>query len=83
MKFEIGKKYLHETGMLLSVLGELETTWWGKTLVGEMISLSRTEDDKSATGKIELVAINDEVELLRDWKKISNLKWLSYFKDEK
>lgn len=82
MKFEIGKKYMHETGMLLSVVGELETTWWGKTLIGEMISLSRDDNDKTATGNIELIAINDDVKLFRDWKKISNRKWLSYFEGQ-
>lgn len=35
MKFEIGKYYRHTTGHLLSILGEIETDMWGKTLVAE------------------------------------------------
>jgi len=48
MIFEIGKFYRHSTGKQIAVLGELETTLYGKTLIAEtdsshFISVGRDE----------------------------------------
>ena len=52
MRFEIGKVYTHSAGEMVMIVGEVETTLYGKTLVAESICVTHLKafgDDEDAT----------------------------------
>ena len=66
MKFEIGKYYRHTTGFSLAIIGELETTLYGKALIAE-----GTDGQLRAVGREEASAEN--------YKEITKEEWLKNF----
>lgn len=65
MKFEIGKFYRHTTGEELAILGEVETTLYGKCLVAE----SSDHVDLKPVGKDESNAENYVEITKNEWMK--------------
>lgn len=71
MKFEIGKYYQHSGGRKISIIGELQTTFWSwqnlPTLIGEC-------DDASLRpiGRDENATVN--------WSEITKEEWLKNIK---
>lgn len=67
MKFEVGKYYRHTTGQKLHVLGELETTMWGKTLIGE------------SDWRSELIPVGQTDDNAVNWSEIDREEWMKSF----
>jgi hypothetical protein len=68
MKFEIGKKYRHTTGTEISVIGRLQTTMYGNSLIAECV---KTHEDLIVVGSYESATAN--------WSEISNDEWMDNF----
>ena len=68
MIFEIGKFYKHNTGVFLSIVGEAETTMWGKTLVGE-----------SNEDAYNLIPIGSDKASAVNWVEIPKEEWMTQF----
>jgi hypothetical protein len=71
MIFEIGKFYKHRTGMMLSIVGRLNTTMFGDTLIAE------TDDNVNfqAVGSTEAYAENYREISEEEWMKNFNKIW--------
>lgn len=67
MVFEIGKCYKHKTGEEIKVIGELETTLYGKALIAE----SGDSSLFSAVGRTEDCSVN--------WTEITEEEWMKNF----
>lgn len=67
MIFEQGKYYSHPTGRQMAIVGEVETTLYGKCLIAE------TDDgaDLKSVGRDESAAEN--------WTEISKDEWMKNF----
>ena len=70
MGFEIGKYYQHTGGKMISVIGEVITTAYGKTLVAECNSMSN------------LMPVGRDGDAMQNWSEITKGKWLSNFSRE-
>lgn len=70
MIFEVGKFYRHPTGEEMAVIGEAETTLYGKCLVAE----SNRSADLKPVGRHESHADN--------WSEISRDEWMKNFSRE-
>jgi len=66
MIFEIGKYYQHTTGIELSIIGELETTLWGKTLIAE-------------TNSSDFEAVGSDIYATTNYVEISKEEWMKNF----
>ncbi len=68
MIFEIGKFYRHTTGIFMAIVGEVNTTMWGSTLIGES-----THDSYGLmpVGRDEASAVN--------WEEITKEEWMEQF----
>ena len=84
MKFREGKFYAHPSGMIMAVLGRLNTTMWGNdALIAEVIRPTSI-DGKEIEAVVELVALNENIKRAAmfnrgDWKKINRKKWEKAF----
>lgn len=68
MKFEIGKVYRHAgLGGLMKIVGELETTMYGKCLVGER------------TDKSDLYPVGRDESAAENWVEATETEWESCF----
>ncbi len=70
MRFEIGKVYQHTSGQMMKIVGEVETTTHGKTLVGEVGDPDRWHDLKPI-GHDEAAAEN--------WAEATEAEWMANF----
>ena len=70
-KFEIGKYYRHSSGKEIAILGEVDTTMYGKVFVAE----SNRESNLRPVGQS-----NDHA---RDWVEISKEEWMKNFNEGK
>lgn len=68
MVFEIGKKYRHTTGTEISVVGRLQTTMYGNTLIAECV---KTFEDLITVGSDESATAN--------WSEITDKEWMDNF----
>ncbi len=66
MCFQLGKYYKHTTGYCLHIVGALETTMWGLTLIAET-----TGNKLIAVGRDEASAVN--------YSEITKEEWMRYF----
>ena len=75
MKAEIGKFYAHEAGRNIAIVGEVETTKWGKMLVVE-------EADRTGHS-ISCIERGDSDLSDATWVEIGKEEWLSNFEVKK
>jgi hypothetical protein len=66
MVFEVGKFYRHTTGLEYSIIGKLETTMWGKTLIAE-------------TNSSDLEAVGEDMYATVNFEEISREEWMKNF----
>lgn len=70
MKFEVGKYYKHTIGHTLAILGYLETTMWGKTLIAE----------SNQQGQMtELVAVGSNESAIANYREITKEEWMENY----
>ncbi len=67
MVFETGKFYRHTTGQDLAILGELETTMYGKCLVAE--------SNKSG----DLIPVGSDESATQNYIEITKEEWMKNF----
>jgi len=67
MIFEIGKYYEHTTGNQLAILGELETTMFGKCLIAEQSNSNF------------FTSVGRDTNSADNWHEISREKWMKNF----
>lgn len=70
MPFQIGKYYQHTGGEMMSIVGSVITTAYGKTLVAERNNMSN------------LTPIGHDEDAMQNWSEITKGKWLSNFSRE-
>ena len=68
MKFEIGKFYRHTTGKDLAIIGELETTMFGKTLIAETKDITEC-----------LMAVGRQESATANYTEITKEEWMKNF----
>jgi len=71
MTFEIGKCYRHSTGIYMSIVGEVETTMWGTTLVAEA-----THDNYG------LVPVGKDPARAVGWEEVTEEEWTEQFEPQ-
>lgn len=65
MVFEIGKSYKHTTGKEMTIIGELETKYWGFCLIGE-------------TSDCELIPVGRDEESAINWSLVDQWRHINY-----
>ncbi len=70
MGFQIGKYYEHTCGEMMSIVGEVQTTMYGKALVAEC----------SKSSNLRPVGRDDDA--MVNWTEVTKGKWLSNFSRE-
>lgn len=69
-KFEVGKYYQHTTGTMLHILGFVQSTMWGLTMVGE----------ECGPGIPQLVPCGwDSTDYTQNYKEITKEEWMTNF----
>lgn len=71
MVFEIGKFYRHTTGLELAIVGEVETTLYGKCLVAE---------SNEPSGN--LVAVGRDESATQNFIEITKEEWMKNFTED-
>jgi hypothetical protein len=69
MTFEIGKCYRHTAGSEMKIIGEADSTLFGKTLIGE--NCGKETQMFTAVGRAEDHAVN--------WTEITEEEWMKNF----
>lgn len=64
MTFQIGKTYKHTTGKVMKIIGELDTTIYGKALIGECDDGTLIPCGKSEDATVNWEETNDLIEYL-------------------
>jgi hypothetical protein len=67
MQFEIGKYYTHPSGEQMSIVGEVETTLYGKCLIAE------------SSGYADLKPVGKDESSAENWAEISKEEWMKNF----
>lgn len=68
MRFEIGKYYKHTSGQIISIIGCVESTMYGKTLVAE----------HSDRPDFSPIGYNSD-EYAQNWVEVDKEEWLKCF----
>jgi hypothetical protein len=67
MKFEIGKFYKHTTGQQIAIVGEVETTMYGRCLVAE------------CSDKADLLPVGADESHAENYSEITKEEWMMNF----
>ena len=65
--FQIGHVYAHQTGRLMRVVGEVETTGYGRVLVGEESSSSN------------LIPLGRDATASQGWREVKLVTWYDHW----
>jgi len=68
MKFKIGKYYEHMTGAVIHIIGSLNTTLYGMTLIAECANRDEI-----------FMAIGPDSSATANWVEVDEEEWSSYF----
>ena len=70
MKFEIGKVYRHKTGRVMKIVGVVQSTTRGLTLIGEQLQ-----------GQVTFFAVGSDESATLNWEAVGDEVWEAQFSE--